>query len=255
MEDVIEFYNEDREDCTKLPAKKKSILKLFREKYDLIRIFYMVKCEKCMKVTKIDSDSSDSVMCCEKTLKKNETNFFIYLPLKSVKKNWSYIQNFDTTITDSESFCDAHDGEILKKVLKQYKDSGTNILSMCLNVDGASKFRSNATSLWPIQLSQNYLPPEIRFLPDNIIVNALYYGSVKVNCREFMLPLVEELNHLNHNEIKLTIDEDEFSFKPIITHCAADLPARSMLQEIKQYGAGGYNSCPYPIVKFPESQY
>lgn len=71
----------------------------------------------------------------------------------------------------------------------------------------------------------------------------LYYGKLKLNCRDYLLPLVEELNYLKENEIKLNIENDEYTFKPIITHCAVDLPAKSMLQEIKQFG--GYCSCSY----------
>lgn len=201
LEDVIDFYNEDREDCVKLPAKKKSILKLFRENRDLIRIFYIMKCNACKKVIKIDSENTDKVKCCDIILTKNEMNFFVYMPVedqisRSVKKNWTYIKNFDTTSSNGDSYSDAHDGEVLKKVLEQYKDSDLNILSLCLNVDGAKKFNSNNVSLWPIQLSQNYLPPEIRFQTDNIIVSGLYYGNIKVNFKEFLLPLVEEFNYL-----------------------------------------------------------
>lgn len=244
----MDLYNEDREDCVKLPDKKKSILKLFYENRDLIRVVYMVKCDKCEKTTRIDSESTETVKCCETILKKTETNFFVYLPVedqisRSVKNNWSHIKNFDSNSSNGDSYSDAHDGEVLKKIASQYKESHVNILSLCLNIDGANKYKSNTMSLWPIQLSQNYLPPEIRFQTDNIIVAGLYYGKVKMNCRNVMLPLVEELNQLNKHPIKLNIEENEYEFKPIITHCAVDLPAKSMVQEIKQFG--GYFSCTF----------
>lgn len=132
----MDLYNEDREDCVKLPAKKKSILKLFRENRDLIRILYMVKCDKCHKIFKIDSESTEKLKCCEIDLKKSEENFFVYMPVedqisRSVKKNWSYIKNFETSGSNDDSYSDAHDGEVLKKILEQYKDSDVNILSLC----------------------------------------------------------------------------------------------------------------------------
>lgn len=248
LEDVMDLFNEDREDCAKLPAKKKSILKLFRENRDLIRIIYMVKCDKCSKIFKIDSESTEKVKCCEKSLKKCEENFFVYMPVedqisRNVKSNWSYIKNFETTGSKGDSYSDAYDGEVLRKVLEQYKDLDVNVLSLCLNIDGANKFKSNTVSLWPIQLTQNYLPPEIRFQTHNIIVAGLYYGKVKLNCRDYLLPLVRELNYLKKSEIQLKIEDDNYTFKPIITHCAVDLPAKSMLQEIKRFG--GYSSCSY----------
>lgn len=248
MEDVMDLYNEDREDCVKLPTKKKAILKLFRENRDLIRIFYMVECSKCKKMTKIDSESTEKVECCKIILKKTETNFVVYMPIedqitRSVKNNWKYIKEFESSSSNADSYSDARDGEVLKNILKEYKDSDVNILSLCLNIDGANRYKSNTVSLWPIQLSQNFLPPEIRFQTDNIIVAGLYYGKGKLNCRDYLLPLVEELHHLKKNEIQLNIEDDNYTFKPVITSCAVDLPAKSMLNEIKQYG--GYYSCPY----------
>lgn len=255
LEDIMDLYNEDREDCVKLPDKKKSILKLFSENRDLIRVVYMVNCDICKKTTKIDSESTEQLKCCDTILKKSETNFFVYLPVedqisRSIKDNWSYIKNFDTNSSNGDSYSDAHDGEVLKKILEQYKGSHVNILSLCLNIDGANKFKSNTVSLWPIQLLQNYLPPEIRFQTRNIIVAGLYYGKVKLNCRNFLLPLVEEFNHLKKNPIKLNIESNDYTFKPIISHCAVDLPAKSMMQEIKQFG--GYCSCTY--CKIPGEQ-
>ncbi len=138
---------------------------------------------------------------------------------------------------------DAHDGKILKDVLKQYAEADVNILSFCLNLDGANKYNSNELSVWPIQLLPNYLPPNIRFLPNNIIVSGLYYNNTKPNCHEFMLPLINELNDLNARKITMDIDGEEFVFKPVITHCSVDLPAKSMLQQTKQFGS--YNGCTY----------
>lgn len=161
--------------------------------------------------------------------------------VKSVKENWSSIQNFAIDRdTEKTMISDVYDGEILRKILEKYRDSDVNILSLTINVDGANKFKSNMKSVWPIQLVQNYLPPSIRFLPQNVIVNGLQYVSSKdddtddMNFREFLLPLVSELNSLNTENIQIEIDNDNYSFKPIISHAAVDLPAKSKLAEIKQ---------------------
>lgn len=74
------------------------------------------------------------------------------MPLKkqivqSVNRNWQDIKNFDTTGKDNDSISDAHDGDILKGVLKKYEDENINILSLCVNADGANKFNSNLLSL------------------------------------------------------------------------------------------------------------
>lgn len=251
LEDIMELVNEKRELCDKLPTKKKQIMKLFREHRDLVRIFFFINCEKCEISTKIDSDSSENVKCirCDSVLKTKETNFFVSFPIeeqivKSLKHNWDYISKFDTNgSVDMTSYTDAHDGAILRNILDQYKHSDVNILSLCLNIDGANKFKSNVLSVWPIQLVQNYLPPNIRFLPDNIIVSGLHYGKSKPNCLDYLLPLISELTHLKDNHIQMNIESQDYKFKPLITHCALDLPAKSLLQATKQYGS--YDGCTY----------
>lgn len=249
LEDIMELINESREECDKLPTVKKKIMKLFREHRDLFDIFYFVDCGKCNIYNMIDSESTNSLKCkrCDSVLNTKETNFFVSMPIeqqiiKSLRDNWAYISKFDTT-GKKGTYSDAHDGAILRNILNQYIDSDINILSLCLNLDGANKFKSNVLSVWPIQLSQNYLPPSIRFLPDNIIVAGLYYSNKKPNCQDYLLPLVNELTSLKEQKIKMEIENVLFIFEPIITHCAVDLPAKSILQETKQFGS--YDGCTY----------
>lgn len=247
LEDLMTLLNVNREVCEQLPTHKKQILEMFRENRDMIEVIYFIRCVKCRKVVKKDSTSTEQLKCCNVVLKRTETNFYVHMPLRkqiiqSIEANWGDIQKFDTTCK-SGSISDAHDGEILKNVLRLYENSDINILSLCLNVDGANKFNSNLVSIWPIQFLQNFLPPKIRFLPKNIIVSGLLYTEGSFDFREYFLPLINELNSLKENKIVVPIGEDEYTFKPVVTHCAVDLPAKSKLQETKQFG--GYNACTY----------
>lgn len=168
--------------------------------------------------------------------------------VQSIETNWTEISKFDTSDDkNSKSYSGAHDGEILRSILNQYKDSDINILSLCLNVDGANKFISNSLSVWPIQLKQNYLPPHIRFLPQNIILNGLYFykssDESDLNFHEYMLPLITEVRRLKNGPISMNIEDEDYKFKPVITHCSVDLPAKSKIQETKQYR--GFDACTY----------
>lgn len=58
-----------------------------------------------------------------------------------------------------------------------------------------------------------------------------------------MLPLIQEINDLNSRILTIAIEGVEYKFKPIITHCGVDLPAKSLLQETKQHGS--YDGCTY----------
>lgn len=244
----MELLNVNREICDQLPTHKKQILKLFRENRDMIEVFYFIRCAKCSKIVEKNSVNMDEVKCCDMILKKTETNFFVYMPLEkqiiqSIGNNWRAIKNFDTTNKDDNSISDVHDGDILKGVKKLYENDDVNILSLCVNVDGANKLNSNSVSLWPIQFTQNFLPPHIRFFPNNILVAGLMYTEEKFDFREYFLPIVCELNNLKESKIVMTIEDEVYTFKPIITHCAVDLPAKSKFQETKQFG--GYNACTF----------
>lgn len=247
LEDLMKLINFNRDLHDHLPTHKKQILKMFREGRDLIQIFYFIRCDKCHGIVEKNSEDVGTVMCCGKKLRKDETNFIVYMPLRkqieqSIVTNWKYIKNFDTN-SNSNSISDAHHGRILKSILKQYEESDINILSLCVNVDGANKYNSNKLSLWPVQFTQNYLPPNIRFLPNNILVSGLMYTENKFDFRDYMLPLINELKNLNDDKIIKYIEGEEYTFKPIVTCCAVDLPAKSKFQETTQFN--GYNACTY----------
>lgn len=257
----MKLLNETLEDCKKLPTGKVQIMNMFREHRDLVDIFYFVKCSKCQKYSKVENKSSAKCSHCGNGVKFSETNYFVNVPVekqivKSIKENWSAIQTFAIDREkDKSMISDVYGGEILKNISEKYRDSDVNILSLTINVDGANKFKSNSKSVWPIQLVQNYLPPNIRFLPKNLIVNGLQYVSSKdddsdeLNFREFMLPLVNELNSLKGKNIQIQIDNENYSFKPIITHAALDLPAKSKFAEMKQCGGyDGYVCFPFVII-------
>lgn len=254
LTDWVQLLNTRLEDYEKLPPGKVQLQNLFREHCDAVDVLLFVKCDKCSKCTKVQSNKKNGSKCshCETLLKTKETNFFVIVPveeqiIRSVQNNWKAICQFDTSGRNDKSYRDAHDGAILRKVLDAYKNNKIDILSLSLNVDGANKFKSNALSVWPIQLVQNFLPPYMRFLPQNIIMNGLFYhksnSDNELNFHEYMRPLVEELNRLKQNPISMCIDDENKTFKPVITHCAVDLPAKSKVQAIKQFG--GYHACTY----------
>ncbi|XP_037049622.1 uncharacterized protein LOC119083916 [Bradysia coprophila] len=248
LEDLMELLNEQRKSFDRLPTHKKQILQMFRENREMIDVIYFIRCSKCDKIIEKNSENMERAVCCDTILKKTETNFFVYMPLEkqivqSINRNWEAIKNFDTSNRDNDNISDAHDGDILKEVLQKYDDDDLNILSLCVNVDGANRFNSNSVSLWPIQFIQNYLPPEIRFLPHNVLVSGLLSTEGHFDFREYFLPIVRELERLEQEKIVMTIENVVYTFQPVVTHCAVDLPAKAKIQETKQFG--GYNACSY----------
>lgn len=253
LEDVVKLLNDRPTNFRNLPTGKVRILDMFRANTEnVVDIFYMIKCGVCGHCTLVKQKDKSTWKCsqCGSVLKTTESNHFVSMPIesqikKSIQDNWYHIKNYNTN--RKETISDVHDGFILRNVLEEYRDSDINIFSLCLNTDGANKFKSNTYSVWPIQLLQNYLPPHIRFLPQNIIVCGLHYtcgeDELELNFNDFLFPLVNELNKLSISNMVMKLEENECIFRLLVTHCAVDLPAKSKLQKTKQYG--GYSACTF----------
>lgn len=121
---------------------------------------------------------------CKKKVEKKRDEFFAYIPIEyQIKK--SLMDNFDEICeylmrVEIGELTDIDDGEIQKKAKENYANSDEKkILSLTLNTDGGQIANNSTRSLWPVQLYQNYLPPEKRFSTENILVVCVYYGEKK----------------------------------------------------------------------------
>lgn len=112
--------------------------------------------------------------------------------------------------------------------------------SYCLNTDGASKFKSNRKSVWPLILLQNNLPPSSRFRRGNLVLAGIHYGD-KPDIQEFCYPLIRDICDINEHPIEIVVNKRTFKIRPYITAICCDLPAKSSFQQINQYN--GYYAC------------
>lgn len=248
LEDAVRLLNS----CAglQLPTSKPSIMAMFEKNVRIkTHIIYYVKCVNCKTYEKMLKSEKKNCSKCEAALVRTETNFFVYFPVKNqiieaIRENWETIQNFHNDVNDdyTGSISDVQNASYVVS-LKKKINTNRNLISLMMNTDGANKFKSNTLSVWPIQLVLNDLPPQIRYFPKNIIVAGLYYGPTKPDCMEFFFPLVNEMKELQSVGISINLGDDTFDFEPVITHCCVDLPAKRMLQCIKQYN--GFNACTY----------
>lgn len=139
-------------------------------------------------------------------------------------------------------FSDVDDGLLYKKI-DEKNPSNLFTLAITLNADGANIFRSSHNSLWPIQIVLNCLPPDLRYLPENIIVSTLYYGKKKPDMFDLLYFLSAELHSLIERFISFNKREDFFNFIPRVLLCACDLPARTAIQNFK--GVNAKYGCPF----------
>lgn len=200
---------------------------------------FYAKCPKCDEIGEIGVCKK-----CTTIVQKTRDSFFIYIPIEIQIKKY-LVEHFETIIQHldqkrSDVFADVDDSKIQRKVVEKYPNE--RVLSLTLNIDGGLVTEKGGYSLWPIQLYQNYLQPQIRFLPENILVAGLFYGKHKPNPFELLFPLLEELCSLFETPIKMMRDGMQFNFFPALLFCSCDLPARNLVQNFK--GPTGRNACP-----------
>lgn len=246
LEDTLKLMNLTRSCEIELPSTKYLIFKI--PKFAYIYRQYHIKCSSCQVYSQgFLAKHNNKCDTCGKVMVPNETNFFIYMPIEkqliqSIELNWLHIQKYNESFEENHSphIYDIQNAVLMKKMNE--KITG-NIISLTTNTDGANKFNSNSISVWPIQIIQNFLPPNIRYKTNNILTVGLYYGRHKPDCLEFFDPLVTEMKKLTKTGLSVIIENEKIQFIPMITHCVVDLPAKRMLQCIKQYN--GRNACTY----------
>lgn len=199
---------------------------------------FYVECFTCKEVKLFPGQ------CCKKDLKKEQYEYFAYLPVETQIKS-CLINHFEEIIEyvhreRSDALTDIDDGQVQKEICENHPEQ--IVLSFTLNIDGGVLAQKSTRSLWPIQLYQNYLPPSKRFAPENVIVAGLFYGQNKPNPFELLFPLLSEFRHLFDHGIKLIRDGKLYDFLPIIIHCCCDLPARALIQNFKC--PTGKSACP-----------
>lgn len=232
--DIIKMINRHPDTTYKFPESQYSILKKIDQEYAPIEFG---ECKKCNSVSEIGHDENPNCPTCSRLLSRE--NVIMYIPVKpqieaQLKKHSAHVYA-QSTQTDG-ILRDITDSEIFMQM-------GDNKLSLAMNTDGVQIYNSGSASLWPIYLVQNYLPPEIRYKRENIILVALHYGE-KPSMDRYMLPIISEMQELHKSGICVKIDGNMRNLKPCIALCVLDLPAKHALTHMKSYnGRFGCGIC------------
>lgn len=198
---------------------------------------------------------NNECQCGRKFIKDSKNNnFLVYIPLEPqirrlLDKYFDKIINYLNREHKIDVFSDIHDGTLYEEICK--KNPHVKILGFTLNTDGANIYKSSKGSLWPVQLYANFLPPNIRFASENIIVSTLYYGNKKPNMTTLLYSLAAEINYLGKEHLVIHRNNELWCFRPTIMFGLFDLPARAEMQGMK--GPNGKFGCPiclhpgYPV--------
>lgn len=161
-----------------VPATKYTIQKTIG---GLFRPVFYIKCKRCSTYT---ATTEKETLCinasCQLSLNRAHLDYFVYCPLKvqlmkSLNDNFDKIMSYNASINESSDLIgDIHDAIQYKKLKERFPDS--IILSLTANTDGARIYKSSNQSVWPLQLQQNFLSPNTRYIPENIITVAFHQG-------------------------------------------------------------------------------
>ncbi|XP_065287611.1 uncharacterized protein [Dermacentor albipictus] len=228
-----------------LPRNKYAFRKLWStKKSGLVTYWYL--CDVCQAVLTVENGNALCTVC---GTKENVTNvhakgsFFVTLDTASqlcllidrtkesleeglLKRS----QRCDavTDITSAACFHELSNAENLT-----YDD-----LTLTINTDGSPVFKSSKTSVWPLQIVVNELPPAKRL--QNPVLTALWFGRTHPNMQTFLAKFVEQVKSMK--PISWKTASSVHQSRVFVLCCAVDAPARAAVLNMIQFN--GLHGCP-----------
>lgn len=201
-------------------------------------------CENCDEIIANGFDCEQCGQNFNKNSKKN--NFLVHISLERQIRRllnlyFHEIVNYFNRERAEGVLTDVDDGTLFQEMCR--KNSKSMILGLTINADGANIYNSSRGSLWPVQLYANFLPPNIRYNSENVIVTTLYYGEKKPNMTTLLYPLAAELDSLRENPILIYKNNEIWHFVVSAFLGVFDLPARADVQGM--VGPVGKYGCPF----------
>lgn len=238
IENIAELINKNSK--TKIPNTKYLLKQAADHRFE--RIYY-VFCKFCGELVPLNEKCPD----CDQKTKKLKDNYFIYIPIEQqinyyLEKYLSEILSYMDSMKEDRTFItDIYSASVFKSISSSDCFDDDRILSLTVCTDGAQIYNSKH-NFYPIFVKLNFLPPKIRFKPENILIVGLYYGKEKPDFHKIFFPFADELQKLRNKKILVLYNNLLIKFIPIVMFCTCDMVARSMMMCLK--GHSGYFSCP-----------
>lgn len=191
---------------------------------------FLIPCKKCNDLVKDKEQCKCGFVAIKNSKKSNFLVYFLLLP--QVRRILH--EHFDTVLKyiqrehDSNTITDIDDGLLYQKL--KSKNPESRLLTLTMNLDETTIFKSCRSSLWPVQFVANFLPPSIRYLPENMIVSMLFYGSEKPDMNKLLFPIAKELDTNKELMTVLTSENEFLDFRVSILLVSCDLPAKAAVQ-------------------------
>lgn len=232
LEDTAKLMNVMPGATINVPTTKYLLIKELLSVSNIIASQHFL-CDSCNKYTKADFRGRQKVKKCVYCQKELNAQFFVSFNLNEqiarvIDEHFDDIEKFLDSMKSKVNITDIYSSGYTKKLMARTD----NIYSLTLNTDGVAIVQSNSASLWPVLVTCNFLPPQIRFKDKNIFVAALFYGKEKPKIHELFRPLAEEMEILSKG-----IFVREKFFNIFITNASLDLPAKCEVAKMVQFNS------------------
>lgn len=231
---IVKMINSTSGAKLKLPEVKKQIQESAANQSEIQIPTIFVFCE-CKRLVLNNQECSS----CKKVAKKKskENNFLVHFALlphikRLLKKHFDAVLNYKNR--NRAHFTDIDNGKLFRNTSESLEN---NLAALTLNVDGATLSNSGGKELWPVQMYLNCLPPDIRYLPENIIITTFYFSKNKPPMSDLLYPLCNELDKCDVVSVE-SPEHDLIFFLVRILIFACDIPARTAIQNF--IGPNGY---------------
>jgi len=208
-------------------------------------ITYHVFCNVCDKYLGKKPKGVKTQYCatCEKSIKVTSSlNCFVSLSVESQLQKFLQDNEFVKHVLNyrfqypsrPQAYSEIYDGD----VYKSFSGEG-GILSSPYNfsftffTDGVAFGKSSKKTIWPIYLTVNELPYELR--SKYFILAGVYAGSKDPNQLYFLKPLVDALNNLATNGVKWVHNSIDVTSYVITICCVVDSVARYQILNFKMF--------------------
>lgn len=237
-----------------LPQSKYKLDQIFNEGSD---VEFHAVCPSCTGYLGESKDLGSKAMCtiCKKFVDLSspscENLFLIIDPsiaiselLEAHEDYYDYVVN--ERQTEIGCIKDVYDGKKYRDFVDSLpKEDKNRYVSMTFNTDKASPFKSAPSSVWPIYLMVNEIPPQDRL--NSLIPCGLWFNRKKPNMMIFLDPFVDMMNNKVSKGIRCSIKGEERIIKGYTLIGCVDTVARAPMQGIKQFnGKFGCNWCLHP---------
>lgn len=203
-------------------------------------------CSICLKY--LESANDRCVTCTAKT----EASYFVELPFlnqleEMYKRDGFYdsLQHRFFRQVPPDTVDEVYDGNIYKQRAEpgDFLASTSNI-SLGWYSDGVPVFKSSKVSMWPLYLTINELPFELRMKRENILLAGIWFGPKKPAANYFLREFLEIFATFFNNGYQMYCPgrRDAINVKGLLLFGACDLPAKAEFLNLVQFN--GKYGCP-----------